>query len=84
VDEQTRHAALNGAALSPIVNPFIGNFDLPERKCFNELLWFYFNKTRHIFIKIFNFGDVTKKVFFALSDASRCVFENSCSTNFAT
>jgi hypothetical protein len=32
---------------------------------------------------IFNFGDVTKKSVFALSDASRCVFEKSGFTNFA-
>jgi hypothetical protein len=35
-------------------------------------------------MKIFKFGDVPKKKeFFALSDASKCGFEKSCSANFA-
>jgi hypothetical protein len=43
---------------------------------FNGLFWFSFDKIRHFFINIFNFGGVTKKLFLALSDASKCVFEN--------
>jgi hypothetical protein len=42
-----------------------------------------FLKLRHFFIKIFNFGGVTKKVFIALSDALKFVFEKCCCTNFA-
>jgi hypothetical protein len=37
-------------------------FDLPKQKCLNGLFWFFFDKLRHFFIQIFNFGDVTKKV----------------------
>jgi hypothetical protein len=35
------------------------------------------------FYQYFQLGDVTKKVFFAFSDTSRCGFEKNCSTNFA-
>jgi hypothetical protein len=51
------------------------DFDLPNRICLN--------RRKKFFIKIFNFGDVTLKVFFALSDASKCNFEKCCSINFA-
>jgi hypothetical protein len=40
-----------------------GDFELPERIWLNELFWFSFDKVRHFVIKIFNFGDVTKKCF---------------------
>jgi hypothetical protein len=53
-------------------NPF--NWDLPKRKRLNGLFWFFFDKVKYF---------LSKKVFFALSDASRCVFEKSCSRNFA-
>jgi hypothetical protein len=34
-------------------NPFNGDFDLPKRKCFNELFWwFFFDKVRHTLKKI--------------------------------
>jgi hypothetical protein len=59
-------------------NPFTGDFDLPKRICLNGLFWFSFDK-----IKIFNFGDVTKKSVFDLSDASKSVFEKCCSTSFS-
>jgi hypothetical protein len=36
-----------------------------------------------IFLDLFNFGDVTKKEFFALSDVSISDFEKICSTKFA-
>jgi hypothetical protein len=43
----------------------------------------FMNMKQDPFFKIFNLGDVTKKVFAALSDVSRCVFQKICSTNFA-
>jgi hypothetical protein len=61
-------------------NPF--NWDLPKRKRLNGLFWFFFDKVKY-FLSKFSICDATKKVFFALSDASRCVFEKSCSRNFA-
>jgi hypothetical protein len=39
---------------------FTGDFDLPKRICLNGLFWLSFDKGRLFFIKIFNFGDVTK------------------------
>jgi hypothetical protein len=60
-------------------NPFTGDFNLPKRKYSNGI----FGSFSTFFIKIFNFGDVTKKVFFALSDAPRCGFEKNCATDFA-
>jgi hypothetical protein len=59
-------------------NPFTGDVDLLKRKFLNKLFWCFFDKVTHFLIKIFNFGDVTKKVFFALSEALRCFFEKSC------
>jgi hypothetical protein len=68
---------------SIFLNPFTEDFDLPKRICLNGLFLFFFDKVRHFLIKIFNFGDVTKKRFFALSEASKSVFEKCCSTSFS-
>jgi hypothetical protein len=47
------------------VNPFTGDFDLPKRIRLNGFFFCSFSiKENTFFIKIFNFGDVTKKVFF--------------------
>jgi hypothetical protein len=54
-------------------NSFTGDIDLPKQQCSNALV-FFFDKVRHFFIIIFNFVEVTNKVFFALSGASRCGF----------
>jgi hypothetical protein len=47
------------------VYPFIGDFDLPKRICLNGFFLFFFDKVRHLTSQ--------NKVFFALSEASRCV-----------
>jgi hypothetical protein len=58
-----------------LYKPFLQRgFGPTEAKMFKWIiLGFFFDKVRHI----------TKKGFFALSDASRCGFEKNCSTYFA-
>jgi hypothetical protein len=50
------------------------NVGIPSQdgKYLNGLSWFFFDKVRHFFNKMF-----------VLSDASRYDFEKSCSTSFA-
>jgi hypothetical protein len=57
-----------------IFNPFTGDFDLPKRIGLNGLFWFSFEKVR-LYLSKFS-------KFFALSGASKCVFEKYCSINF--
>jgi hypothetical protein len=42
-----------------------------------------FSIKKEIFFPNFNFEDITKKVFYAPSDASKCGLEKNGSTNFA-
>jgi hypothetical protein len=63
--------------------PFTGNFDVPKQKCLNELFWFFLDKVRHYLTKFSTLVTSQKKGIFALSDASKCVFEKCCYTNFA-
>jgi hypothetical protein len=60
-----------------LINPFTGDFDLLRqlrRICLKGLFWFSFDIIRHFSSKFST--DVTKKVFFALSDASKMGFCN--------
>jgi hypothetical protein len=41
----------------------------------DEFFWFFFNKVRHFLSKFSTLVTSQKKMFFALSGASRCVFE---------
>jgi hypothetical protein len=59
-----------------------GDFDVTKRKCLNKFFWFFLDKVRY-FLTTFSTLVASHKVVFALSDASRCVFEKSFSTNFA-
>jgi hypothetical protein len=52
-----------------LINPFTGDFDLPERICLNRLFWFFFDKVRHILSKFSTLVVTKKKIFIALSDA---------------
>jgi hypothetical protein len=64
------------------LNPFTGDFDLPKRICLNGLFLFFFDKVRHFLSKFSILVTSQKKVFFALSEASKNVFEKCCSTSF--
>jgi hypothetical protein len=61
---------------------FTGDFH--RFKCgLSGLFWFSFGKVRHCLSKFSTLVTSQNKVFFALSDASKFVFEKFCSTNFA-
>jgi hypothetical protein len=66
-----------------ILNPFTRDFDLPMQICLNGLFWFSFDKVRHFLSKFATLVTSQKIVFFALSDASKSVFEKCCSTSFS-
>jgi hypothetical protein len=63
--------------------PFTGDFDLPKRICLNGLFLFFFDKVRHFLSKFSTLVTSQKKVFFAVSEASKSVFEKCCSTSFS-
>jgi hypothetical protein len=65
------------------LDPFTGDFKLPKRICLNGLFWISFDKVRYFLSKLSTLVTSQKKVFFALSDASKWVFEKCCSINFA-
>jgi hypothetical protein len=48
------------------ISPFTGDFDLPKRKCSNELFWFFFEKIRHFLSKFSTLLTSQKKSVFAL------------------
>jgi hypothetical protein len=66
-----------------IFDDFTGDFDLPKRICLNGLCWFSFDKVRNFLSKYSTLVTSQKKVFFALSDASKNVFEKYYSTSFS-
>jgi hypothetical protein len=56
------------------IKPFTGDFNLPKRICLNGLFLFFFDKVRHFLSKFSTLVTSQKKVFFALSEASKSVF----------
>jgi hypothetical protein len=64
------------------INPFTGDIDLPKRICLNGLFFFFFDKVRHFLSKFSTLVTSQKKVFFALSEASKSVVEKCCCTSF--
>jgi hypothetical protein len=55
-------------------SPFTGDFDLPKQISLNGLFLFFFDKVRHFLTKFSTLVTSQKKVFFALSEASKSVF----------